>query len=795
MRQALDLLEKAFGSRDVEFRELLRQVLEGPGVKREHRALLKLYIALQGCWIAAESSDSLEELNSNATVDALFRRLPLELRKDLHSRAVKHNLGDRIPYEFVMSFVLEKAEAANSRWGRLLQEPTQSRAAASSKPRPVRLNLMQSENTATEAKSEGNYLDNSSRRARTCICCASKDHLLHRCNIFLRKSVGQRRGLVRDKQACFVCFGLNHRAAKCFSKKRCASCGAAHHSLLHFEKTDTDPASQEAVSEGGATTTTTTDTMAVACTEALPSASGKSFKRLQVLPVCVSNRETNESRQTLCLLDVGADTHVMTRSLAESIGLGGKPIVSVTQFADGSTSGWKVTQRVACQVRGVKEAESYGLEDVLIVENIADLKSRSPQPSDLRSSEHLRGVEIPEIETSEVELIVGGVDPQFHIQYEVREGSFFSLWAVKTLLGWTLLGQSRATADAQLSRDDQCHLHLLVANELQSALEHMCSRGPEWADLDADPDLLLPSLDDERATEVMERTCALVEGHQQIGLPFKPGCPDLPDSEAMARSRLMGLKRRFLRNPEVFVQYKTKVDEMVEQGHAVELPSDQSLAEKGRVWHIPHHFVMNPKFRMVFDCAAEVGGQSLNGQILQGPDNTNTLLGVLFRFRLHDVALVGDIRTMFHQVRVDLADRSVLRFLWWKDGDLTGPILTYQLNVHCFGLTSSPSVCGFALRRTARENRTNASEMTLSTVNRNFYVDDMLASFPSADACIQLVPELDDLLRSGGFEMAKYASNNVDVINAIPKERLASSLQMVEVGSDVLPSHKVLGLA
>ena len=173
---------------------------------------------------------------------------------------------------------------------------------------------------------------------------------------------------------------------------------------------------------------------------------------------------------------------------------------------------------------------------------------------------------------------------------------------------------------------------------------------------------------------------------------------------------------------------------MVEQGHAVELPSDQSLAEKGRVWHISHHFVMNPKFRMVFDCAAEVGEQSLNGQILQGPDNTNTLLGVLFRFRLHDVALMGDIRTMFHYVRVDPADRFVLRFLWWKDGNLTGPILTYQLNVHCFGLTSSPSVCRFALRRTARENRTNASEMTLSTVNRNFYVGDMLTSFPSADA-------------------------------------------------------------
>ena len=37
LQQALDLLlEKAFGSGDVEFHELLRQVLEGPGVKKEH---------------------------------------------------------------------------------------------------------------------------------------------------------------------------------------------------------------------------------------------------------------------------------------------------------------------------------------------------------------------------------------------------------------------------------------------------------------------------------------------------------------------------------------------------------------------------------------------------------------------------------------------------------------------------------------------------------------------------------------------------------------------------------------
>ena len=81
----------------------------------------------------------------------------------------------------------------------------------------------------------------------------------------------------------------------------------------------------------------------------------------------------------------GADTHVRTGRLAESISLSGKPTVFVTQFADPSTFGWNVTQRVACQVHRVKKSESNGLEDVLIVENIANLKSCSPQPSDLES--------------------------------------------------------------------------------------------------------------------------------------------------------------------------------------------------------------------------------------------------------------------------------------------------------------------------------------------------------------------------------------------------------------------------
>ena len=69
-----------------------------------------------------------------------------------------------------------------------------------------------------------------------------------------------------------------------------------------------------------------------------------------------------------------------------------------------------------------------------------------------------------------------------------------------------------------METNDDIHLQFLVSEEAGTALKSICSLGPEWADLDSDCDTLLPSIDDERATSIMEGTCNLVDGHQQMGL-------------------------------------------------------------------------------------------------------------------------------------------------------------------------------------------------------------------------------------------------------------------------------------
>ena len=88
---------------------------------------------------------------------------------------------------------------------------------------------------------------------------------------------------------------------------------------------------------------------------------------------------------------------------------------------------------------------------------------------------------------------------------------------------------------------------------------------------------------------------------------------------------------------------------------------------------------------------------------MKGPDLANSLVGVLTRFRKNKVALVADVKAMFHQIKVDLRNQNAPRFLWWTKGDLYKESKVHKMIVHPFGATSSPSCANFCLKQTARE--------------------------------------------------------------------------------------------
>jgi hypothetical protein len=88
------------------------------------------------------------------------------------------------------------------------------------------------------------------------------------------------------------------------------------------------------------------------------------------------------------------------------------------------------------------------------------------------------------------------------------------------------------------------------------------------------------------------------------------------------------------------------MEEIIERGYAEVSPKTTKTDDR-MILYIPHHGVYHPKkpdkIRVVFDCSAKFQGVSLNDLLLQGPDLTNNLLGVLCRFRKEKVAICCDV--------------------------------------------------------------------------------------------------------------------------------------------------------
>ncbi|XP_048753936.2 uncharacterized protein LOC125665332 [Ostrea edulis] len=271
----------------------------------------------------------------------------------------------------------------------------------------------------------------------------------------------------------------------------------------------------------------------------------------------------------------------------------------------------------------------------------------------------------------------------------------------------------------------------------------------------------------------------------------------MPNNRKQAEQRLNSLSRKLFSDSEFHDIYKAFMDKIIYEGYAQKVPIENLKRDDGHVWYLPHHGVLHPKkkkLRVVFDCAARFQGTSLNEQLLQGPNLTNTLIGTLMRFREEEIAVMGDIDSMFYQVSVPQQDATFLRFLWWKDGNPSSSIIEYQMVVYLFGATSSPSCDNFCLRKTAQDCTGHFSDETIKTVFQNFYVDDCLKAVDSVRNAVSLVKDLQELLKSGGFHISKWISNNRKVMNSIPVADRAKEVKDLDLDCDTLPIERALGV-
>ena len=87
--------------------------------------------------------------------------------------------------------------------------------------------------------------------------------------------------------------------------------------------------------------------------------------------------------------------------------------------------------------------------------------------------------------------------------------------------------------------------------------------------------------------------------------------------------------------------------------------------------------------------------------------------------------------------------------------------------VQLFGAASPPGCANFALKTTADDKEAAIGSAAAEFLCRNFYIDHGLKSVASIQEAVELVKEIKEMCKRGGFHLQKFTSNRKEVIEVI----------------------------
>ena len=735
---AIEILRTQFGMPHVVAHKVSKELYEGANLRVGDASDLQTLIRqMHTCQITLSQLGREADLNCTSNLLKIVRRFPRPMQREWAERVNDIRMSGKEPnFDNLIQFVSRCMSITNTEYGQLAYD--HSKITENSNPKPkYRV-------TATHVVDRG----------LPCILC-KVSHSLDQCPLFLDMKIDERWNTLRKHKRCYTCFKAGHRSNECFTKRPCSKrdCNKFHHPLLHAD---------------------TVSNMLPPISNHVCGALGRYQRKIQLgfTPVVLSGPRGLVT--TYALLDNGSDCTLVDKDVADKLGMNIKRSYTTISTLHG-------TKVIPCGKGSLSLASLDGIfraqvEDVLIVDRLPI--EHATKWTQLERWSHLHDLSLPILDGDHVGVLLGCDVPEAHWSLDQRVGTKREPFATKSPLGWVIRGPAGNTLN------DKYHVNAIQGQDIGDLLTKLYNMEVMEPHNSEAP---LESVEDNQALQIVELSANYDHGQYQLAVPWRSREPNLIDNLVLAEQRLAALKRRLLRDDTLKSRYFQTMREHIEKGH-VSLAGNMSHR-----WYLPHHPVINPKkpekLRIVFDCAATFKGISLNRALLQGPDWTTKLIGVLIRFRQHPVAVSADIKEMFLQVKLAHKDRWAFSFLWWA-GDIETPPKVYEWNVHPFGAVSSPFCANYALRRTILDF--TKDDTSLRTVHRNLYVDDYLASFQSIFEAKERVGKLRSLLLNGHFELVKWVSNHNEVLREIP-----SSSRMLSNPDQALTNHgvKTLGIA
>ena len=210
---------------------------------------------------------------------------------------------------------------------------------------------------------------------------------------------------------------------------------------------------------------------------------------------------------------------------------------------------------------------------------------------------------------------------------------------------------------------------------------------------------------EEQELKLIENNLTYKSDHWEVQYPWIRDPIELPDNRAAAMRILRATEKRRAKNAEHAKVYEAQIEDMGERDVARKLTEDEQKSYNGPVHYISHHEVLKPDSkstpcRIVFNSSANFRGHVLNDYWAKGPDLLNNFLGILIRFSEKKVALTGDIKKMYHAVRISLLYQHPHRFLW-RNMKTECESDTYTMMSVSFGDRPASTIATAALRNTA----------------------------------------------------------------------------------------------
>jgi hypothetical protein len=280
----------------------------------------------------------------------------------------------------------------------------------------------------------------------------------------------------------------------------------------------------------------------------------------------------------------------------------------------------------------------------------------------------------------------------------------------------------------------------------------------------------LMSVEDQRALKtIAEGTKRMTDEKAFVSaMPWKFKSPQLPDNKEMALQRLYTLERKLSKQPALYEKYKQAIVEDEQKGYIRQLSPGEDALPSNIKWYLPHWNVVHKKkpekFRRVYDCSAVYKGESLNKQLMKGPNLLADLFDVLVRFREYPIAMAADVNEMYNQIRIPEEDQPSLQFLW-RD-NVTDEVATYHFERMLFGDVSAPPRAVHVLNCIARDGA-HDKPIGARAIKDNMYLDDLMTSCMSEQTAVAIQQEARALVEDGGFRFKKWVSNIPAVLEGV----------------------------